>query len=213
MNRLYRILAVLVAAGALGLMALAGRAGQAAPGEAGRPLAKATFAGGCFWCMEPPFDKVEGVVSTTSGYTGGQKQNPTYAEVSSGGTGHVEAVEVVYDPAKVTYERLLDIFWHNVDPLTADGQFCDKGSQYRSAIFVHDEAQRRLAEASKRALEDSGRFTQPLVTELLPAQAFYPAEAYHQDYYLEHPLKYRFYRSSCGRDARLREVWGEDAGK
>ncbi|WP_375770894.1 peptide-methionine (S)-S-oxide reductase MsrA [Archangium gephyra] len=202
MTRLYRILAVLVVLVAGGVL-----------GEEGHPLARATFAGGCFWCMEPAFDKVEGVVSTTSGYTGGQKENPTYAEVSSGGTGHVEAVEVVYDPAKVSYERLLDVFWHNVDPLTADGQFCDKGSQYRSAIFVHDEAQRRLAEASKRALEASGRFTQPLVTEILPAQAFYPAEAYHQDYYREHPLKYRFYRSSCGRDARLREVWGEAAGK
>jgi peptide-methionine (S)-S-oxide reductase len=181
MNRLSRILAVLVAACALGWMGLAGRTGQAAPEDPGHPLAKATFAGGCFWSMESAFDKVEGVVSTTSGYTGGQKENPTYEEVSAGGTGHVEAVEVAYDPAKISYERLLDVFWHNVDPLAADGQFCDHGSQYRSAIFARDEEQRRLAEESKRKLEESGRYQQPIVTAIRPAQAFYPAEAYHQD--------------------------------
>jgi peptide-methionine (S)-S-oxide reductase len=201
MNRLFRFLAVLVTLGALGGLA------------AEPPLAKATFAGGCFWSMETAFDKVEGVVSTTSGYTGGQKENPTYEEVSADGTGHFESVEVAYDPAKVSYARLLEVFWHNVDPLTADGQFCDHGDQYRTAIFVRDEAQRRLAEESKRQLEASGRFEQPIVTRILPAQTFYPAEEYHQDYHLKNPLQYRLYRSACGRDARLKELWGEDAGK
>jgi peptide-methionine (S)-S-oxide reductase len=161
--------------------------------------------------MEPPFDKVEGVVSTTSGYTGGQKEKPTYKEVSAGGTGHYEALQVVYDPSKVSYTQLLDIFWHNVDPLTGDGQFCDKGSQYRSAIFVADAEQRRLAEESKRKLEESKRFDKPIVTEILPAATFYPAEEYHQDYYIKNPIRYRFYRTTCGRDTRLKQVWGKDA--
>lgn len=175
--------------------------------------AKATFAGGCFWCMEPPFDKLDGVISTTSGYTGGDKPNPTYQEVSAGGTGHAEAVEIVYEPGKVSYERLLEVFWHNIDPLDAAGQFCDKGTQYRSAIFVHDEAQRRAAEASKKAIEQSEQLSGRIVTEIVPAATFYPAEDYHQDYYLKNPVRYRYYRYACGRDARLKAVWGDNAGK
>ncbi len=182
-------------------------------GDAAEPatLAKATFAGGCFWCMEPPFDALDGVVSTTSGYTGGGKAKPTYEEVSAGGTGHAEAVEIVYDPAKVSYEKLLDVFWRNVDPTTRDRQFCDKGSQYRSAVFYHDDAQRRLAEASKQALEGSRKLPGPIVTEIVAAGAFYPAEAYHQDYYRKNPIRYRYYRYGCGRDARLEKLWGADA--
>jgi peptide-methionine (S)-S-oxide reductase len=172
-------------------------------------LAKATFAGGCFWCMEPPFDQLEGVVSTISGYIGGDQQNPTYQEVSAGGTGHAEAVEIRYDPDKIGYRKLLDVFWHNIDPITANRQFCDSGSQYRSAIFYHNAAQQRLAEQSKRVLEQSGRFSQPIVTEIVPATTFYPAETYHQDYYQKNPLRYKFYRYGCGRDQRLEELWGE----
>jgi peptide-methionine (S)-S-oxide reductase len=173
--------------------------------------AVATFAGGCFWCMEPPYDKLDGVIATVSGYTGGSKVDPTYQEVSTGGTGHTEAVRITYDPAKVNYERLLEVFWQNVDPLDAGGQFCDRGDQYRTGIFVHDEEQRRLAEASKRALDDSGRFDQPIVTEVVTAGAFYPAEDYHQDYYEKNPIRYKFYRWNCGRDQRLTQLWGEEA--
>jgi peptide-methionine (S)-S-oxide reductase len=182
----------------------------AEPGEEPAPgRAVATFAGGCFWCMEPPFDALPGVISTTSGYTGGSDPDPSYEEVSGGGTGHAEAVQVVYDPARVSYERLLEVFWRNVDPLTPDAQFCDRGSQYRSAIFVHDDAQRRLAEASKAALAASKRFDRPIVTEIETAGAFHPAEAYHQDYYRKNPVRYKLYRGGCGRDRRLRELWGE----
>jgi peptide-methionine (S)-S-oxide reductase len=172
-------------------------------------LAVATFAGGCFWCMEPPFDALDGVVSTTSGYTGGHKQNPTYEEVSSGATGHAEAVQVMYDPKRNTYERLLEVFWRNIDPITANAQFCDHGTQYRSVIFHHDAEQRRLAEESKRALEASGRFKASIVTEIVAAGAFYPAEEYHQDYYKKNPIRYKFYRAGCGRDRRLAELWGD----
>jgi peptide-methionine (S)-S-oxide reductase len=175
------------------------------------PLATATFAGGCFWCMEPPFDAIDGVVSTTSGYTGGTKVNPTYEEVSGGGTGHAEALKVVYDPAKVSYEKLLEVFWHNIDPTARDRQFCDHGSQYRSAIFTHDETQKRLAEESRQALERSAKLPGPIVTEIVVAGPFYPAEEYHQDYYEKNPLRYRYYRHGCGRDARLRELWGDAA--
>ncbi len=168
----------------------------------------ATFAGGCFWCTEADFDKVPGVLSTTSGYIGGTVVNPTYKQVSSGKTGHVEAVQVRFDPAKTSYAKLLAAFWPTIDPLTANGQFCDHGPQYRSAIFYHDAEQKREAEASKAALEASGRFNQPVVTEILPATAFYPAEEYHQDYYHKNPIRYRYYRSNCGRDARLAELWG-----
>jgi peptide-methionine (S)-S-oxide reductase len=178
------------------------------PATAQTALAKATFAGGCFWCMEPPFDKLEGVVSTTSGYTGGQQKNPTYEQVSAGRTGHTEAVQVVYDPNKVSYEKLLEVFWRNVDPLDPKGQFCDKGNQYRTGIFYHDEKQRELAEASKRGLEKSGRLKSPIVTQIVAASEFYPAEAYHQDYYQKNPVRYKFYRLNCGRDQRLEQLWG-----
>jgi len=174
-------------------------------------LAKATFAGGCFWCMEPPYDKLDGVVSTTSGYIGGRTRNPTYEAVSAGGTGHAEAIEVVYDPARIGYAKLLDVFWRNIDPTVRNQQFCDVGDQYRSAIFYHDAEQRRLAEQSKAALEKSKPFPQPIVTEIVAAGAFTPAEAYHQDYYLKNPLRYRFYRHRCGRDQRLEELWGKAA--
>jgi peptide-methionine (S)-S-oxide reductase len=170
--------------------------------------AVATFAGGCFWCMQPPFDKTPGVISTTAGYTGGSKVDPTYHEVSAGGTGHAESVEVTYDPSKVTYQQLLDIYWHNVDPLDTGGQFCDRGSQYRTAIFYHDDEQKRLAEASKQELVDSKRFDQPIATEIVAAGPFYPAEDYHQEYYKKNPVRYKFYRWNCGRDQRLTELWG-----
>jgi peptide-methionine (S)-S-oxide reductase len=171
----------------------------------------ATFAGGCFWCMERPFDEVDGVISTTSGYTGGYKKDPTYKEVSHGGTGHAEAVQIVYDPKKVSYTQLLDVFWHNVDPTNAHGQFCDNGDQYRSEIFYHNEEQRRLAVASEQDLEKHKRFAAPIVTRITPATTFYPAEEYHQDYYQKNPLRYKFYRFSCGRDQRLEELWGGDS--
>ncbi|MFK4765732.1 peptide-methionine (S)-S-oxide reductase MsrA [Desulfobaculum sp. SPO524] len=169
--------------------------------------AVATFAGGCFWCLESPFDSEEGVLETLVGYTGGETENPTYEQVSSGGTGHAEAIQITYDPSVVGYDRLLGIFWRNIDPLDAGGQFCDRGSQYRSAIFYHDEEQKRLAEASRDALAASGRFDGRIVTEIVPAGAFWPAEEYHQDYYRKNPIRYKFYRYGCGRDNRLKEVW------
>ncbi len=171
-------------------------------------LATATFAGGCFWCMEPPFDKLEGVVSTTSGYTGGTLKNPTYEEVSAGGTGHAESLRVVYDPAKISYAQLLEVFWRNIDPTVKDRQFCDVGHQYRTAIFYHDEEQKRLALESKQRLEQSGKFP-AIYTEIVPAGTFYPAEDYHQDYYKKNPVRYKYYRWSCGRDQRLEELWGK----
>jgi len=169
--------------------------------------AKATFAGGCFWCVESDFDKVPGVISTTSGYTGGTKVDPTYAEVGSGRTGHAESVEIVYDPMKVTYEQLLDVFWHNIDPLVKDRQFCDVGSEYRTAIFVHDGEQQRLAEESKKRIEV--QLKAPVQTEIVAAGSFYRAEEYHQDYYLKNPIRYRYYRWNCGRDQRLEQIWGK----
>ncbi len=171
--------------------------------------AKATFAGGCFWCMEPPFDKLPGVVSTTSGYTGGNKLNPTYREVSDGETGHTEAVQIVYDPAKISYEQLLNVFWRNIDPTVKNQQFCDQGSQYRTGIFAHGDEQKKQADASRAALMKSKPFKAEIVTEITAASTFYPAEDYHQDYYLKNPVKYKFYRFNCGRDARLKELWGE----
>ena len=176
----------------------------AAPGSG--TTVKATFAGGCFWCMEPPYDELEGVIATISGYMGGTKKNPTYEEVSAGTTGHAEVVQVTYDPAKVSYEKLLDVFWRNIDPLTANAQFCDSGSQYRSAIFYHDEAQKNLAQASKKRLQS--RFKEPIVTEIVRATEFYPAEDYHQDYYKKNPIRYKIYRYGCGRDERLQTLWG-----
>ena len=199
---------------ALAAAAMALAAGAAVAQQESTTMSKdghavATFAGGCFWCMEPPYDKLDGVLATTSGYTGGSKVDPTYREVSAGGTGHTEAVQITYDPSRVSYEELLDVFWHNVDPLDAGGQFCDRGASYRTGIFVHDEEQRRLAETSKQALVDSGRFEQPIVTEIDEAGPFYPAEEYHQDYYEKNPIRYNFYRWNCGRDARLEQLWGE----
>jgi peptide-methionine (S)-S-oxide reductase len=178
------------------------------PGE----RASAIFAGGCFWCEETAFEGLPGVISVTSGYTGGQKKNPTYEEVSAGGTGHAESVEVVFDPAKTTYERLLEVFWHNVDPFQKDAQFCDHGTQYRSAIFYNGEAQRKAAEESKRKLEEQPRFKGKIVTQIVAASTFYPAEEYHQDFYKKNPVRYHAYRAGCGRDARLKEIWGEPAG-
>jgi peptide-methionine (S)-S-oxide reductase len=174
--------------------------------------AKATFAGGCFWCMEAPFDKVDGVVSTTSGYIGGTKKNPTYQEVSAGSTGHTEAVQVVYDPKKVTYDKLLHIFWRNIDPTVKNQQFCDVGTQYRSGVFYHDDAQKVAAEKSKAELAKSKPFKAEIVSEITKADEFYPAEEYHQDYYIKNPVRYNFYRSGCGRDAKLKELWGAEAG-
>ena len=171
-------------------------------------LAVATFAGGCFWCMEPPFDQMEGVVSTTSGYAGGWVAEPTYDQVSAGGTGHAEVVQIIYDPAKVSYQELLEVFWRNIDPLTANAQFCDHGPQYRSAIFYHGDQQEEAARESKRSLEESGRFDRPIVTEITEFSNFYPAEDYHQDYYQKNPKRYKFYRYGCGRDKRLEQVWG-----
>ncbi len=172
-------------------------------------LKVATFAGGCFWCMEPPFDKLDGVVSTTSGYAGGWIADPSYEQVSAGGTGHAESVQVTYDPEKISYAELLDVFWRNIDPLTPNAQFCDHGSQYRSAIFYHDQKQHDLALESKRQLEESGRFDRPIVTEITEFTNFYPAENYHQDYYMKNPKRYKFYRYGCGRDKRLEQLWGE----
>lgn len=172
---------------------------------------EAIFAGGCFWCMEPPYDKLEGVVSTTSGYIGGESERPTYEQVSNGNTGHAEAVKVVYDDEVVGYDTLLDVFWHNIDPFAEGRQFCDVGSQYRSAIFPLDQRQRRLAEASKEAVET--RFERDVKTRIEPKAPFWDAEEYHQNFYKKNPVRYRFYRAGCGRDDRLEAVWGDDAGK
>ncbi|MCG6923280.1 MAG: peptide-methionine (S)-S-oxide reductase MsrA [Acidobacteria bacterium] len=201
------LLATGLALGSLSLMGTADPAASSA--EAPEGAARATFAGGCFWCMEPPFDKVDGVYSTTSGYAGGKVKNPSYRQVSAGVTGHAEAIQVVYDPERVTYEELLEVFWHNVDPLDGGGQFCDRGSQYRTAIFFEGDEQRRAAEASKQALTDSGRLPGPIVTEITPLEAFYPAEDYHQDFYKRNPVRYTSYRAGCGRDRRLKQLWGE----
>jgi peptide-methionine (S)-S-oxide reductase len=187
-----------------------GDAKEAGPASS-RSLEKATFAGGCFWCMEAPFDKIEGVKSVTAGYTGGRKKNPTYEEVSSGTTGHAESVQIVYDPLKISYQKLLDVFWHNIDPLAKDRQFCDAGNQYRSAIFYHNEEQKRIAEQSKKALEESKKLGGPIYTEIVATTEFYPAEDYHQHYYKKNPIRYNYYRFSCGRDERLKELWGKGA--
>ena len=174
--------------------------------------AVAIFAGGCFWCMEPPFDKLDGVIATTTGYTGGTTVDPTYRDVTAGGTGHAEAVQVIYDPSEVTYEQLLDVFWRNVDPLDAEGQFCDRGDAYRTAIFVGSEEQQRLADQSKQALIKSRRFEEPIISEIVAAGPFYRAEDFHQDYAEKNPFSYFLYRAGCGRDKRLTELWGEEAG-
>jgi peptide-methionine (S)-S-oxide reductase len=201
MMRFFAVFATVILAGTGA--ALAQPAASSAP-----PHAVATFAGGCFWCVEADFDKVPGVISTTSGYTGGKVANSTYGQVSSGGTGHAEAVEIVYDPSKVSYQKLLDYFWHHHDPLAKDRQFCDRGDQYRPAIFYHDDEQRKLAEESKKLVQ--AKFAPRLVqTEIVKAGPFYNAEGYHQDYYEKNPIRYKFYRYNCGRDQRLEELWGK----
>lgn len=211
-----RRLLLAAASAALGLGAVVGANQAQQPGPATKPpaLAKATFAGGCFWCMEKPFDALPGVVSVTSGYSGGQKRNPTYEEVSAGVTGHAESVQVLFDPQRITYAQLLEVYWHNVDPTTPDQQFCDHGHQYRSAIFVHDETQKRLAEESKKTKEAELAQTvkRPIVTEIVPFTEFWPAEEYHQHFYKKNPMRYQSYRLGCGRDRRLQELWGAKAG-
>jgi peptide-methionine (S)-S-oxide reductase len=198
---------------ALALLALGMGAQQAPAQEApGAALERATFAGGCFWCMEEAFEPIEGVASVVSGYIGGRTPSPSYEQVSAGGTGHAEAVEIRYDPAKVSYERLLQHFWRNIDPLAVDRQFCDAGNQYRSAIFYHDARQRKAAEASKAELERSGRLTGTIATQIVAAGPFYEAEEYHQDYYRKNPRRYKFYKWSCGRAQRLAQLWGEKTG-
>jgi peptide-methionine (S)-S-oxide reductase len=172
-------------------------------------LGKAYFAGGCFWCMEEAFEKVEGVLSVSSGYMGGTVANPNYEDVSAGRTGHAESVEVVYDPARVSYQKLLDVFWRNVDPITPNAQFCDHGSQYRSAVFFQTDEEKRVAEATKQAIEQSRRFKEPIVTQIVMASQFYPAEDYHQDFYKKNPVRYKFYKYNCGRAQRLEELWGK----
>ena len=191
----------------LALPVLAAEAPKVPPGDS-----VAIFAGGCFWCVESDFDKVSGVVATISGYTGGRKVDPTYEEVSSGTTGHAESVEVIFDPKKVTYEHLLEVFWTSIDPTVKDRQFCDTGTQYRTAIFYTDEEQRKAAEASRKKIEATKPFKEPIVTEITMAGKFYPAEEHHQDFYIKNPVKYKFYRSGCGRDQRLKELWGDRAG-
>ncbi len=216
-------IAVIAVAAVVGLMAIGPSLSGAQSAGAGKPLpannaplpdglARATLAGGCFWCMEQPFDKLDGVKSTISGYIGGHAEKPTYEQVSGGSTGHTEAVEVIYDPKRISYEKLLEVFWVNIDPTVEDRQFCDVGSQYRTGIFVHDADQRRAAEASREALRANKPFKGNVVTEIADATAFTPAEDYHQDYYLKNPVRYRYYRAGCGRDARLKELWGDRAG-
>ena len=213
----------LLAAGALlaTLLNIAFAAGPApaAPAAKAAPLpptsttARAIFAGGCFWCVEADFDKLDGVLSTTSGYSGGAVPNPTYEQVAAKRTGHAEVVEIVYDPARVSYAKLVEHFWRTIDPTTKDRQFCDAGSPYRSAIYALDESQLKTALASRAALEKSKPFKEAIVTEIVAASAFYPAEDYHQDYYKKNPIRYQYYRSGCGRDARLEQLWGAAAAK
>ena len=203
------VLAAVCAGGALAQMKQQEKA--AAPAARAGATATATFAGGCFWCTESDFDKVEGVVSTTSGYIGGKTANPTYDTVSTGNSGHAEAVQVIFDPSKVTYAKLLEFYWRTIDPTTKDRQFCDSGNPYRTAIFVHDEQQRAMAETSKKALSGNKPFREPIVTEIVNATTFYPAEEYHQNYSTKNPIRYKFYRANCGRDARLKQLWGDQA--
>jgi peptide-methionine (S)-S-oxide reductase len=195
----------------LSLIFAAAFAGAAAAQGTGQPKqAVATFAGGCFWCVESDFDHVPGVLSTISGYTGGHVANPGYHQVSAGGTGHAESVEVTYDPSKVSYQQLLTYFWHHIDPTVKDRQFCDVGHQYRTAIFVHNDEQRKLAEASKKKVE--AELKVPIYTEIVAAGPFYKAEGYHQDYYKKNPVQYKFYRWNCGRDQRVKQIWGAHKG-
>jgi len=185
-------------------------AAQAQPSPGAKPAtARATFAGGCFWCMEEVYDKVPGVIATVSGYMGGHTKNPTYEQIGTGRTGHAEVVQVEYDPAKVSYAKLLEVFWRNIDPTQKDAQFCDQGSQYRSGVFYHDEEQKRLADASRQALQKNKPFRGEIVTEITPASSFYAAEGYHQDFHQKNPTRYKFYKSGCGREARLQQLWGK----
>jgi peptide-methionine (S)-S-oxide reductase len=218
MNIQNRIRGLLHVAGTMTLLSLAlltsasVNAQTHATGAAPAVTAKAIFAGGCFWCVESDFDKIPGVIATTSGYTGGQTVKPSYEQVSSHTTGHAEAVEVVFDPAQVSYQRLVNYFWHTIDPTVKDQQFCDIGSPYRTAIFAQDAEQLKMAQASRAALEKSKPFKAPIVTDIVLAGAFYPAEEYHQDYYKKNPVRYKYYRYTCGREARLKQLWGDQAG-
>ena len=211
----YRRRIGLIAALSLGLLFSGQMVAQTTskPAQPDATRQKATFAGGCFWCVAADFDKIPGVISTLSGYTGGQFPNPTYQQVSSQSTGHAEAVEVIFDPSKVTYDRLVEYFWHHIDPTTVNRQFCDSGSPYRTAIYAHGPEQLKIAQASKSALEKSKPFTEAIVTDVVLAGEFYPAEEYHQAYYKKNPLRYKFYRTSCGRDSRLKELWGDAASR
>lgn len=204
MKRIFASALLLLAHGLVATADAPAPAPAAPPGQ----TASAIFAGGCFWCTEADFEKLPGVIEAESGYTGGQVKDPTYQQVSAGGTGHTEAVRVRYDPAKVSYAQLVDYFWHQIDPTVKDRQFCDIGSQYRTGIYYQGEAQRAAAQASKAQLEKQGR-VKPIQTEVLPAGPFYVAEQYHQDYYKKNPVRYKFYRLNCGRDARLEELWGK----
>lgn len=219
LNRFHRVAALTI--GMLSITAAASCADESGPtaraakaGSSSTAAARfetATFAGGCFWCLETAFEGVPGVISAVSGYAGGHKDKPRYEEVGAGGTGHTESVQIRFDPARIGYAQLLDRFWHSVDPTQANGQFCDRGDQYRSEIFWHDEMQRKLAEESKRGIEASGVLHQPIVTRITKAGTFYPAEEYHQDYWKKDPDRYRTYRAGCGRDQRLAELWGKSA--
>ncbi len=197
----------------LPFMALNVNAGPMQKGGDMEHMEKATFAGGCFWCMTPPFEKLDGVKEVISGYTGGHTVNPTYEDVTSETTGHMESVEIIYDPSKISYEKLLDVFWHQINPTDAGGQFVDRGPSYESAIFYHNEDQKRLAEESKKKIAQSGRFDKPIVTKILPAGPFYPAEGYHQDYWKKNPVRYKFYRYNSGRDQYLEKIWGHEKEK
>ena len=208
LNNLRRLVFAATATAVLGL-AFSASAQTAPAATPTATTAKAIFAGGCFWCVESDFDKVPGVISTTSGYTGGKTVNPTYEQVSSHTTGHAEAVQVVYDPAKVSYEKLVEYYWHSIDPTVKDQQFCDHGTPYRTVIFAVNAEQLKIAIASRTALEKTKPFKEPIVTEIVLASAFYPAEEYHQDYYKKNPIRYQYYRSSCGRDARVKQLWGQ----
>lgn len=209
MNRIRVLLASLAVSALVALSSLPASAQAPKPAGSKPATAIATFAGGCFWCVEEVYDKVPGVIATVSGYMGGHVKNPTYEMVSTGRTGHTEVLQVEYDPAKVTYQQLLDAFWRNIDPTQANGQFCDIGSQYRSEVFYHNDEQKRLAEASKAALVKSRPFKGEIVTAITRAGEFYPAEDYHQNYHQRNPVRYRYYKTGCGREARLRELWGK----
>lgn len=206
MKTYFTVFSFIIITGAIAA-ALTGNKGKGSDQTPPVKFEKATFAGGCFWCIQPPYDKLKGVISTRVGYTGGRKKNPTYKEVSSGATGHAEAIEIIYDPAKTSYDELLDVFWHNIDPTTLNGQFADKGTQYRTAIFYHSEEQKRLALASKESLEKSGKFLKPIVTEIVPAAEFYPAEDYHQKYYEKSPIHYNIYKFGSGRETFIKKMW------